>query len=74
VEVSQVGTITMDQMMFDVSALPSNDPALIGETITLIGEDDGKKITLSDWAKEANTIEYELMCQLRVRLPRTYTR
>lgn len=74
VEISQVGTITMDQMMFDVSALPTDTPALIGETITLVGEDDGKKITLRDWAKAADTIEYELMCQLRVRLPKTYTR
>jgi alanine racemase len=75
VRVPQVGNITMDQMMFDVSALPD---AAVGETITLLGSEPGQQgpetITLSDWAQKANTIEYELMCALRVRLPKTYTR
>jgi len=73
--VPQVGNITMDQMMFDVSAVPD---VAIGDTVTLLGEDglgDKKNsIWLDDWAKKADTIEYELMCALRVRLPKTYTR
>lgn len=69
--VRQVGTITMDQLMMDVTNIPN---AQVGETITLIGEEGGDSITLSDWAKKAGTIEYELMCGLRVRLPKTYTR
>jgi alanine racemase len=73
--VLQVGTITMDQMMFDVTGVSD---AMVGDTITLIGrEDDGETgpaIWLNDWAAKANTIEYELMCALRVRLPKTYTR
>lgn len=73
--IPQVGTITMDQMMFDVTDVPD---AMIGDTITLLGEEDPRKpepaIWLDDWAKKANTIEYELMCALRVRLPKTYTR
>ncbi|MEB3287260.1 MAG: alanine racemase [Vampirovibrionales bacterium] len=83
--IRQVGTITMDQMMFDVSDLPEDAPATIGETITLIGSEFSDTtgaeqtqprqiITLSDWAQKADTIEYELMCQLRIRLPKTYTR
>ena len=69
--IKQVGTITMDQLMFDVSDI---DNARLGDTITLIGRDGQETITLSDWAQKANTIEYELMCALRVRLPKTYTR
>lgn len=71
--VSQVGTITMDQMMFDISAVPE---ALIGDSITLLGreEPDGEAIWLDEWARHAGTIEYELMCALRVRLPKTYIR
>ncbi len=65
----QVGNITMDQLMVDVSAA---EGLLVGESITLFGGEGG--ITLSDWAAMLNTIEYELMCALRVRLPRTYTR
>lgn len=71
-QVPQVGLITMDQMMFDVSGVPS---AWVGDTITLIGSDGSKdSIWLNDWASKINTIEYELMCALRVRLPKTYTR
>jgi alanine racemase len=75
IRVPQVGKITMDQMMFDVTHVTD---AMVGDTITLIGrEDDGEigpAIWLDDWGKKANTIEYELMCALRVRLPKTYTR
>lgn len=73
--VPQVGKITMDQMMFDVTDVPD---ALLGDAITLLGMEDERRpeqaIWLDDWAKKANTIEYELMCALRVRLPKTYTR
>lgn len=69
--IPQVGTITMDQLMFDITACPE---AAIGDTITLIGEDGGQAIWLDDWARKAGTIPYELMCALRVRLPKTYTR
>lgn len=68
----QVGNITMDQMMLDVSAVPGG--VRVGEAVTLIGEDAGQAITLRDWTEPAGTIEYELMCGLRVRLPKTYTR
>lgn len=74
--IPQVGSITMDQMMLDVTDAPD---AAIGETITMIGSENtggenGERITLSDWAEKAGTIEYELMAALRVRLPKTYTR
>ena len=69
--VPQVGTITMDQLMLDVTGVPD---AVIGDTVTLIGEEGGNAIWLDDWAKKARTIPYELMCGLRIRLPKTYTR
>lgn len=67
----QVGAITMDQMMFDITGAPE---AAIGNTMTLIGRDGDQAIWLDDWAAKAGTIPYELMCGLRVRLPKTYTR
>jgi alanine racemase len=69
--VPQVGNITMDQMMFDVTAIPQ---VQLGETLTLLGAEDGQSITLSQWAGALGTLEYELMCALRVRLPKTYSR
>lgn len=67
----QVGTITMDQMMFDVTKVfEQGETITYGETITLLDE----TLTLSHWAKAIGTIEYELMCALRVRLPKVYIR
>jgi alanine racemase len=73
--VPQVGKITMDQMMFNITEVAD---AQVGDIITLIGSGHpnptGDAIWLDDWASKANTIEYELMCALRVRLPKTYNR
>lgn len=65
-KVKQIGNITMDQMMFDVSEVFVKE----GEVITLLGDD----LTIDDWAKIVGTINYELTCRLKVRLPRVYTR
>ena len=66
VEVRQVGNITMDQMMFDVTGVDCKT----GDVITLLDEEK----SIDEWAKILNTINYELTCRLKVRLPRVYTR
>lgn len=66
VEVKQIGNITMDQMMFDITDVN----AKTGDIITLL--DDNHSI--DDWARILGTINYELTCRLKVRLPRVYTR
>ena len=65
-EVPQVGNITMDQMMFDVTGVEVST----GDVITLLDEEH----PIDDWAKILNTINYELTCRLKVRLPRVYIR
>jgi len=65
--VKQVGTISMDQLMVDVTGLPD---AQIGDVVTLLGGN----ITLEDWSQILQTIPYELMCALRVRLPKVAVR
>ena len=65
--VKQVGNITMDQMMFDIG---DND-ARAGDIITLL---DDKELSLDNWAEILGTINYELTCRLKVRLPRVYVR
>lgn len=70
-KVMQIGNITMDQMMFDVSDVKSIN---IGDIITLLGKDGDEFIPIDFWAKKLNTINYEIPCRLRVRLPRVYTR
>ena len=65
-QVPQVGNITMDQMMFDITGVE----AQVGDVITLLDENN----TIDNWAKILGTINYELTCRLKVRLPRVYTR
>jgi len=66
-KIQQVGAITMDQTMFDISEL--KDPK-VGDVITLLNNE----LPVSSWAEILNTISYELICRLKIRLPRVYTR
>ncbi|MDD3594438.1 MAG: alanine racemase [Candidatus Gastranaerophilales bacterium] len=70
-KVKQIGNITMDQMMFDVSDVEN---VHIGDVVTLIGTDGVNTIFIDEWAKLLNTINYELTCRLKARLPRVYSR
>ena len=36
--------------------------------------EENKVDTIDTWAQKLNTINYELTCRLKVRLPRVYTR
>ena len=68
-EIKQIGRITMDQIMFDVD----NVECCVGDVITLLGEEN-KTDTIDTWANKLNTINYELTCRLKMRLPRIYIR
>ncbi len=56
--------------MFDITGIEANE----GDVITLIGTDDKETISINEWANILNTINYELICRLKVRLSRVYTR
>ena len=66
----QVGTVTMDRIMFDVN----NDNIKIGDKIILIGKSKNVEITAMDWCKVLSTIPYEITCGIGKRVPRTYKR
>jgi alanine racemase len=65
--VRQVGMITMDQLMLDVTPVPE---VQVGQVVTLIGREGAHQITAQDWAKELNTITWEILCGFKHRLPR----
>ncbi|MFB2773233.1 alanine racemase [Pelatocladus sp. BLCC-F211] len=65
--VQQIGTITMDQLMLDISALPDIQE---GEVVTLLGQDGKQQISADDWANQLNTISWEILCGFKHRLPR----
>lgn len=67
--IKQVGRITMDQIMFDIEGVDCK----VGDVITLLGEKNSYD-TIDSWAKKLNTINYELTCRLKMRLPRIYVR
>lgn len=65
-KVKQVGNVAMDQMMFDITGVD----AKVGDVITLLDE----TLPIDDWAKTMGTIHYEIICHLKARLARVYTR
>jgi len=67
--IHQIGRITMDQIMFDVS----DTDCSVGDVMVLLGEEN-KVDNIDSWAKKLNTINYELTCRLKMRLPRIYVR
>ncbi|QQR57020.1 MAG: alanine racemase [Candidatus Melainabacteria bacterium] len=66
--VKQAGTISMDQMLFDVSDVPE---VKTGDIITLL-DANIDELNLAHWAELDQTITYELACALALRLPRIY--
>jgi len=62
--VNQVGTITMDQCMIDVTGIK----AQVGDMVTFLGKLPG--ITAMDWATRLGTIPWEILCGFKHRLPR----
>lgn len=69
-KIKQIGNITMDQMMFDITGIDAKE----GDIITIVGEDKDEFISIDEWANILNTINYELLCRMKVRLSRVYTR
>jgi len=65
--VPQIGAITMDQMILDVSHLDNLQP---GEIVTLLGQEGEHTITVDDWANSLDTISWEILCGFKHRLPR----
>ncbi len=65
---SQVGTITMDQLMVDVG----NVPIEVGEVATLLGDPARGEPGAAEWALALDSIDYEVTCGLSPRLPRVH--
>lgn len=63
-----VGRVTMDHTLVDVGDLP----VAIGDEVILIGSDGIREITADTWAKQLDTINYEITCMLSSRIERVY--
>jgi alanine racemase len=65
--IPQIGAITMDQIVLDVSQIPD---LRVGEIVTILGRDGAIEITVDDWAHQLGTISWEILCGFKHRLPR----
>ncbi len=65
--VPQIGAITMDRLMLDISQIADLQ---VGEIVTILGQDGNVQITADDWANELGTISWEILCGFKHRLPR----
>jgi len=64
----QVGHITMDQTLIDVTALRGR--VQIGDEAVIIGRQGGEEITADDLAATLGTINYEVVTAIAARVPR----
>jgi alanine racemase len=64
----QVGTITMDQTLADVTALRGR--VELGDEVVLIGRQDGETVTADALAEALGTINYEVVTAISDRVPR----
>lgn len=66
-----IGRICMNQMLTDVSDI---DGVCEGDTVTVVGEENGNRITFDEIAKLAGTVNYEIVCSVSPHIPRIYTK
>lgn len=66
-----VGRVCMDQLVLDVTGIPH---VAEGCEITVVGESQGRTITMDEVAQLCGTVNYEIMCILGRRVPRVYYR
>ncbi len=64
-----LGTVTMDQIMIDVSHLRN---VRAGDDVCVLGRQGKEEISADELAKIAGTINYEITCALGSRLPRVF--
>lgn len=64
-----IGNVSMDLTMIDVTAIPS---VSVGDEVILIGASANHKLTAWDQATAAQTIPYEILCNIGARVPRIY--
>ncbi len=66
-EARQVGAITMDQCVIDVTDLQGVHP---GDIVTFLGKQGDKTLEVETWCAHLGTISWEILCGFKHRLPR----
>jgi len=66
------GNVTMDQLMIDITDIPESSNIAEGTEVTLIGNSTFRQISADYLASLIGTINYEILCMLKDRIPRVY--
>lgn len=68
------GVVTMDQLMVEIGPVgdPGDETVQRGDPVVLIGGQGGETVTAQEWAERLETIPYEIVCGLSLRLPRLH--
>lgn len=66
-----LGRVCMDQFMVDVSHISE---VCMGDKVTLIGKDEKEIITVEELGELADKFNYEFVCGLSKRIPRTFVK
>lgn len=64
-----LGRICMDQCMIDVTDIAN---VKTGDEVIILGEEENLKFNADDMAGALGTINYEILCMLKSRIPRVY--
>ncbi len=64
-----VGNISMDITLVDVTGIPGVE---IGDEAIILGSSERRSVTAWDHARLAETIPYEILCNISKRVPRQY--
>jgi alanine racemase len=67
--VAVVGTISMDQLLVDVTEVM---PVSVGEEVVVYGKQGKEQISVEEVADRLGTIPYEMLTRLHARIPRFY--
>lgn len=66
---SVLGRVTMDQLVVDLTSVPQAAP---GDLVTIIGEHDGARIRVEEFATWSGQVPWEVLCGVTKRVPRLY--
>jgi alanine racemase len=64
-----VGRISMDLTLVDVTGIPGVE---VGDEVILLGSGDGLTVGAQEHAELAQTVPYEILCNISKRVPRRY--
>ena len=66
-----IGRVSMDQFVVDLGITSA---AKTGDEVIVFGDGSSGEYTVDEWAKAANTINYEIITRIGPRVPRIYPR